>query len=431
MPTMESNPTEQVVESSRTEQTVEVQGGVADATSLQGNRLPSDSPSDGELLRYNGTEWEHVGPDITWSGLHTFQPQSDGSIVEWDPSQVDSDAGNFMGTVRAFNVSTTRDNVVYRWGYNVGSGGGTAGGDDAAMYISWETFWPGGSSDPDQAMFEFHQPEVNTEDGLTQIRPRSLQVRRDWTNATTSTLVNVTFTFNNMNFSHVARDGSRSQVAKWVESADNAPGGSIFLGMNGNPVKLVIEENNFAFLTQRGSDGGAKKLLYLDSNDRLRFQTNDFSTPQNDWTFTAEQPQLNIKGTDGGETWQFYVDANGHLRLQNGGNDPIHVRPGVPSRRIYIRDDDVHIGVGTDLPFDSVMLAGDLVFGLDENNDRVRFKAQESDDTTIIQGAIPHFTGSAYSSSNVTTDRSFDADNTTTAELADVLGTLISDLNLN
>lgn len=36
-----------------------------------------------------------------------------------------------------------------------------------------------------------------------------------------------------------------------------------------------------------------------------------------------------------------------------------------------------------------------------------------------------------YSPSNDTTDRTFDADNTTTAELADVLATLIKDLGLN
>lgn len=33
-----------------------------------------------------------------------------------------------------------------------------------------------------------------------------------------------------------------------------------------------------------------------------------------------------------------------------------------------------------------------------------------------------------YTTSNVTPDRTFDADSTSTAELADVLGTLISDL---
>lgn len=41
---------------------------------------------------------------------------------------------------------------------------------------------------------------------------------------------------------------------------------------------------------------------------------------------------------------------------------------------------------------------------------------------------ISNYTGQAYSESNVTTDRTFDADNTTINELADVLGTLIADL---
>lgn len=36
--------------------------------------------------------------------------------------------------------------------------------------------------------------------------------------------------------------------------------------------------------------------------------------------------------------------------------------------------------------------------------------------------------GTAYSTSNVTTDRTVDADSTSTAELADVLCTLIADL---
>ena len=35
---------------------------------------------------------------------------------------------------------------------------------------------------------------------------------------------------------------------------------------------------------------------------------------------------------------------------------------------------------------------------------------------------------SAYTPTNVTTDRAFDADATSTAELADVLGTLVADL---
>lgn len=41
---------------------------------------------------------------------------------------------------------------------------------------------------------------------------------------------------------------------------------------------------------------------------------------------------------------------------------------------------------------------------------------------------MPHYTGQTYSVSNVTTDRSYDANSTTLDEIADVLGTLIADL---
>ena len=43
-------------------------------------------------------------------------------------------------------------------------------------------------------------------------------------------------------------------------------------------------------------------------------------------------------------------------------------------------------------------------------------------------GVAPAVRASAYTASNVTTDRSYDADSTSTAELADILGTLSSDL---
>lgn len=43
-------------------------------------------------------------------------------------------------------------------------------------------------------------------------------------------------------------------------------------------------------------------------------------------------------------------------------------------------------------------------------------------------GATPVVQSAAYSVTNLTTDRSYDADSTTTAELADVLGTLLADL---
>lgn len=41
---------------------------------------------------------------------------------------------------------------------------------------------------------------------------------------------------------------------------------------------------------------------------------------------------------------------------------------------------------------------------------------------------VKHEGKRVYAASNVTTDRTFDADSTTLAEIADVLGTLIADL---
>lgn len=43
-------------------------------------------------------------------------------------------------------------------------------------------------------------------------------------------------------------------------------------------------------------------------------------------------------------------------------------------------------------------------------------------------GATPVSRASAYTPTNVTTDRAFDADTVAVAELADVVGTLIADL---
>ncbi len=48
-------------------------------------------------------------------------------------------------------------------------------------------------------------------------------------------------------------------------------------------------------------------------------------------------------------------------------------------------------------------------------------------DSGAVTYKVPLLQG-AYTATNVTTDRTFDADSTSTAELADVLGTLIADL---
>ena len=57
------------------------------------------------------------------------------------------------------------------------------------------------------------------------------------------------------------------------------------------------------------------------------------------------------------------------------------------------------------------------------------------DSTTVVNGTgsvlIKAIESSAYTPTNVSTDRAYDANSTTTDELADVLGTLIADLQAN
>ena len=57
----------------------------------------------------------------------------------------------------------------------------------------------------------------------------------------------------------------------------------------------------------------------------------------------------------------------------------------------------------------------------------VRVKAKDSAGT-VVTGAALAGPPATYTESNVTTDRSFNANSTTIDELADVLGTLIADL---
>lgn len=61
----------------------------------------------------------------------------------------------------------------------------------------------------------------------------------------------------------------------------------------------------------------------------------------------------------------------------------------------------------------------------DANYERQRNRALEEADAENVKSAGNVRT---YAASNVTTDRTFDADSTTLAEVADVLGTLIADL---
>jgi len=65
---------------------------------------------------------------------------------------------------------------------------------------------------------------------------------------------------------------------------------------------------------------------------------------------------------------------------------------------------------------------------LDMNGNNI---VSSTDNTVTINDDIDINPSNTFSPTNDTTDRSFDADNTTTAELADVLATLIKDLGMD
>jgi hypothetical protein len=74
--------------------------------------------------------------------------------------------------------------------------------------------------------------------------------------------------------------------------------------------------------------------------------------------------------------------------------------------------------------------AGVEKWRLDSSNGNIRFEgALDHNGTTVgLFGVTPAVRPSAYTVTNLVTDRAYDANATSTAELADVLGTLIADL---
>lgn len=81
-------------------------------------------------------------------------------------------------------------------------------------------------------------------------------------------------------------------------------------------------------------------------------------------------------------------------------------------------------------PADGDLAASQLAFWFDDTNGGadLEIKAKTADGTVVTQEFPIGVTPQTYAASNVTTDRTFDANATSIDELADVLGTLIADL---
>lgn len=118
--------------------------------------------------------------------------------------------------------------------------------------------------------------------------------------------------------------------------------------------------------------------------------------------------------------WQFYngsgsafiVNSSGFLRLY-GSNNAIYIgSTGTPSIIASPTNGDMYIN--NELEVNSHLNIGG---NINHDGSNIGFF-----------GTAPAAQAAAYTPTNVSTDRSYDADATTVAELADVLGTLISDL---
>jgi hypothetical protein len=170
----------------------------------------------------------------------------------------------------------------------------------------------------------------------------------------------------------------------------------------------------------------------------------------NEWLFDNANitgPTAFRLGTDTSATaWQVRNDSDSNLfEVQGDGqiicsgnlrvNDDLPIQVGT--------DDDftiTHANATDDVSFTSVNANAKLIWQLGSSNATSDFRIQESGGNIVfrVDGAerigffntAPTGQSAAYTPSNVTAVRAYDANATSIDELADVLGTLIADLKL-
>lgn len=157
---------------------------------------------------------------------------------------------------------------------------------------------------------------------------------------------------------------------------------------------------------------GSKELLRLETEGtgttRVLIQTDG-----------TDDTQMSLRNSVGSEVISFRTDASPSFISGGGGNFGLGTAgPGgsgtLGTHVFSIRNGTPPVGgVGnvSSIYSDDVSASSEL------------FAINEAGELTQITGRT-----SAYTPTNVVTDRSYDADATTTEELADVLGTLIADL---
>jgi hypothetical protein len=133
-----------------------------------------------------------------------------------------------------------------------------------------------------------------------------------------------------------------------------------------------------------------------------------------------------------GGTQRFYTkfdssghnaDAYGNWRFQDNifGNALFSILPGSTPDEIVVND----AGIDADFRVETDNVTG--AFQTDASNDAAYVMNSTTGKISFF-GQTPAARVAAYTPTNVTTDRSYDADTVVVAELADVVGTLIADL---
>lgn len=185
-------------------------------------------------------------------------------------------------------------------------------------------------------------------------------------------------------------DGGSANLAAFEWRTTNGGIGFIFAKANGtvaSPVALATDDNIF-FMTAQGHKGGA----------------NGFSG--NIATIRAKAMQT-FTNTANGTRWEFSTTPNGSTAEVFGFLVP--------------EDGGIAIQDGITAP---ATLGGYAKIYVDTADGDLKVKFGDAQVRKLISDGAPQ----TYTPTNVTTDRAYDANATTVDELADVLGTLILDL---
>ena len=223
-----------------------------------------------------------------------------------------------------------------------------------------------------------------------------------------------------------ATDGTQTSAAKVVDAADGWTKISFTLKVSTSEtynVRIYTDQDNAnvyiddASFVELDQVSPATELLYNFEADHIKTSrlTGDVRIDDSLLIYPSSDPGANariLEAQDHDGNALFRVDREGDIHIGQSNTNVLSLRG------IATLDGNLVIDTTNTEAF-LVRKEGDTgdVFAVDTTNERVGFF-----------DVSPQGQTAAYNVVNVTTDRTYDADATTVAELADVLGTLISDL---